>query len=42
MADLLGLDPVQLAVTASTGNLGGPEGAGLAISASAFVTLIRR
>jgi 2-C-methyl-D-erythritol 4-phosphate cytidylyltransferase / 2-C-methyl-D-erythritol 2,4-cyclodiphosphate synthase len=39
---LLGLPTDAVAVIASSGNLAGPEGAGLAISASAFVTLARR
>ncbi|CAN5551713.1 bifunctional 2-C-methyl-D-erythritol 4-phosphate cytidylyltransferase/2-C-methyl-D-erythritol 2,4-cyclodiphosphate synthase [soil metagenome] len=42
IAGHLGLPMDAVAVTASSGNLAGPEGAGLAISASAFVTLARR
>lgn len=41
IADLLGLSPTAVALTASSGNLTGPEGAGLALSATASVTLDR-
>jgi 2-C-methyl-D-erythritol 4-phosphate cytidylyltransferase / 2-C-methyl-D-erythritol 2,4-cyclodiphosphate synthase len=41
LAELLGLVPDAVAVVASSGNLNGAEGAGLAISASAIVTLVR-
>lgn len=37
MADLLGIEPGRMAVTASTGNLSGDEGAGRVISATALV-----
>ena len=37
LAELLGVDPVAVAVQASTGNLSGDEGAGRTISASALV-----
>jgi 2C-methyl-D-erythritol 2,4-cyclodiphosphate synthase len=39
MAAILGMDPAEVNVKASTGNLGGPEGAGRRISASAIVWL---
>ena len=39
MAAVLGMDPAAVNVKASTGNLGGPEGAGRRISASAIVWL---
>lgn len=42
IAQLTGLAPENVAVVASTGNLSGDEGAGRAISASAFVTIVRR
>jgi 2-C-methyl-D-erythritol 4-phosphate cytidylyltransferase / 2-C-methyl-D-erythritol 2,4-cyclodiphosphate synthase len=42
VAELLGVVPPAIALTASSGNLTGPEGAGLAISATASVTLVRR
>ncbi|HVM30311.1 MAG TPA: 2-C-methyl-D-erythritol 2,4-cyclodiphosphate synthase [Candidatus Limnocylindrales bacterium] len=42
IAEILGTMPEQVSVTASSGNLTGPEGAGLVIRASAFVTLVRR
>ncbi|MGI8703447.1 MAG: 2-C-methyl-D-erythritol 2,4-cyclodiphosphate synthase [Candidatus Limnocylindrales bacterium] len=42
IAALLGIDRASVAAKASTGNYGGAEGAGLAISASAVVTLVRR
>ena len=41
IADLLGLELTNVAVTASTGNLNGPEGAGRSISATALVTMTR-
>jgi 2-C-methyl-D-erythritol 4-phosphate cytidylyltransferase / 2-C-methyl-D-erythritol 2,4-cyclodiphosphate synthase len=41
VAELLGVGPDAVAVTASTGNLAGPEGAGLVIGASALVSLAR-
>ena len=37
LAELLGVDPVAVAVQASSGNLSGDEGAGRTISASALV-----
>ena len=37
IADILGLEPGAVNVKASTGNLGGPEGAGRSISATAIV-----
>lgn len=40
IAALLGLAPAAVGVTASTGNLSGPEGAGLALSANALVTMV--
>jgi 2-C-methyl-D-erythritol 4-phosphate cytidylyltransferase / 2-C-methyl-D-erythritol 2,4-cyclodiphosphate synthase len=42
IAELLAVDQDGLSVIASSGNLAGPEGAGLVISASAYVTLVRR
>ncbi len=42
IAGLIGLTTDAVAVTASTGNLSGPEGAGRVISASALVGLHRR
>jgi 2-C-methyl-D-erythritol 4-phosphate cytidylyltransferase/2-C-methyl-D-erythritol 2,4-cyclodiphosphate synthase len=39
VAELLGVPVQEVAVTASTGNLAGPEGAGRGFSASALVTL---
>ena len=42
IAILLGASPESVAVTASTGNLSGPEGAGRTIKATALVTVIRR
>jgi 2-C-methyl-D-erythritol 4-phosphate cytidylyltransferase/2-C-methyl-D-erythritol 2,4-cyclodiphosphate synthase len=42
MAAQLGTDAGSVAVTASTGNLSGPEGAGRSIRATALVTVIRR
>jgi 2C-methyl-D-erythritol 2,4-cyclodiphosphate synthase len=42
MATLLAIDAEAVAVTASTGNLSGDEGAGRVISATALVTLLRR
>jgi 2-C-methyl-D-erythritol 2,4-cyclodiphosphate synthase len=42
IASLLALDEGVVSVKASTGNLGGPEGAGRAIAAHALVTLVRR
>jgi 2-C-methyl-D-erythritol 4-phosphate cytidylyltransferase/2-C-methyl-D-erythritol 2,4-cyclodiphosphate synthase len=42
VAEIVGLSPDGVAVTASTGNLAGPEGAGRVISARAFVTVHRR
>ena len=41
VAGLLGLQPSDVAVKASTGNLQGPEGEGRAIAASALVVLRR-
>ncbi len=41
IADLLGLDGWAVSLTASSGNLTGPEGAGLAISATASATIGR-
>jgi 2-C-methyl-D-erythritol 4-phosphate cytidylyltransferase / 2-C-methyl-D-erythritol 2,4-cyclodiphosphate synthase len=40
IADALGVDPSAVNVKASTGNLGGSEGAGRSISASAIVWLV--
>jgi len=42
IAELLEVDESDVAVIASSGNLGGPEGAGLVVSATAFVTLATR
>ena len=42
IADLLGLSVDQVAITASTGNLSGPEGAGRVISATALIGVHRR
>lgn len=42
IVDLLGVELDQVAVTASTGNLSGAEGAGRVVRASALVTVIRR
>jgi 2-C-methyl-D-erythritol 4-phosphate cytidylyltransferase / 2-C-methyl-D-erythritol 2,4-cyclodiphosphate synthase len=42
IAHLLAVAHEEVAVVASSGNLAGPEGAGLVVSASAFVTLQRR
>jgi len=42
VAQLLGADPAAISVTASTGNLYGPEGAGLVISATCLVAVHRR
>ena len=42
IASLVGTEAGSVAVTASTGNLSGPEGAGRAIRATALVTVIRR
>ena len=42
IAGVVGLDVSAVAVKASSGNLSGDEGAGLAIAASALVTLVRR
>lgn len=42
LADLMGLDSAAVSLSASSGNLSGPEGAGLAISATANVTLLPR
>jgi 2-C-methyl-D-erythritol 4-phosphate cytidylyltransferase / 2-C-methyl-D-erythritol 2,4-cyclodiphosphate synthase len=39
VAELLAVPLAEVSVVASSGNLAGPEGAGLVISASAFVTL---
>jgi 2-C-methyl-D-erythritol 4-phosphate cytidylyltransferase/2-C-methyl-D-erythritol 2,4-cyclodiphosphate synthase len=41
IASLLTLEPGAVSVTASTGNLSGAEGGGRAISATAFVTVVR-
>jgi 2-C-methyl-D-erythritol 4-phosphate cytidylyltransferase / 2-C-methyl-D-erythritol 2,4-cyclodiphosphate synthase len=41
IGELLGLPSDDIAVTASTGNLAGADGAGRQVSASAFVSLIR-
>jgi 2C-methyl-D-erythritol 2,4-cyclodiphosphate synthase len=41
VATLLHVDHEQVAVTASTANLGGDEGAGRAITATALVTVVR-
>ncbi|MBA2255565.1 MAG: 2-C-methyl-D-erythritol 4-phosphate cytidylyltransferase [Chloroflexi bacterium] len=42
IAELLGLEALSVAVSASTGNLSGDEGAGRVIAATALVTLLRR
>jgi 2-C-methyl-D-erythritol 4-phosphate cytidylyltransferase/2-C-methyl-D-erythritol 2,4-cyclodiphosphate synthase len=42
IAALVGTEAGSVAVTASTGNLSGPEGAGRTIRATALVTVIRR
>jgi 2-C-methyl-D-erythritol 2,4-cyclodiphosphate synthase len=42
VAQLTGIDPAAVAITASTGNLYGPEGAGLVISATCLVSVHRR
>ncbi|MEX2548396.1 MAG: 2-C-methyl-D-erythritol 2,4-cyclodiphosphate synthase, partial [Chloroflexota bacterium] len=42
IANLIGAEQESVAVTASTGNLSGPEGAGRVIRATALVTVIRR
>lgn len=42
VAQLLALEPAAVAIVASGGNLAGPEGAGLVISASAIATLVAR
>jgi 2-C-methyl-D-erythritol 2,4-cyclodiphosphate synthase len=43
IATLLGLiEDTSVSIVASTGNLYGPEGAGLAVRASALVTVVRR
>jgi 2-C-methyl-D-erythritol 4-phosphate cytidylyltransferase/2-C-methyl-D-erythritol 2,4-cyclodiphosphate synthase len=42
IAALLAIDPGAVSVNASTGNLIGPEGRGLAISATAYVSVVRR
>ncbi len=42
LAELVGVSSAEVAVNASTGNLGGAEGAGRAISATALVTVVRR
>lgn len=42
VAELVGLDPGDVALTVSSGNLNAAEGAGLVISASAAVTIVRR
>jgi 2-C-methyl-D-erythritol 4-phosphate cytidylyltransferase / 2-C-methyl-D-erythritol 2,4-cyclodiphosphate synthase len=42
IAALLKLDDGAVAVSASSGNLNGPEGAGRVVSASALVTLVRQ
>jgi 2-C-methyl-D-erythritol 4-phosphate cytidylyltransferase/2-C-methyl-D-erythritol 2,4-cyclodiphosphate synthase len=41
IADLLAVDAEAVSVTASSGNLSGAEGKGLAISATALVTVVR-
>jgi 2-C-methyl-D-erythritol 2,4-cyclodiphosphate synthase len=41
IAGLLGVDPGQVSVKAATGNLGGDEGAGRAISAQVIARLER-
>ena len=42
VAGLVGVASESVAVTASTGNLSGPEGAGRVIKATALVTVVRR
>jgi 2-C-methyl-D-erythritol 4-phosphate cytidylyltransferase/2-C-methyl-D-erythritol 2,4-cyclodiphosphate synthase len=42
VAELLGLSSESVSVVASTGNLSGPEGAGLSISATALVSAVTR
>jgi len=42
LAQILKADPGAISITASTGNLYGPEGAGLAISATCLVAVHRR
>jgi 2-C-methyl-D-erythritol 2,4-cyclodiphosphate synthase len=42
IAELLGLPAEQVAATASSGNLSGPEGAGRVISATAVIGVHRR
>jgi 2-C-methyl-D-erythritol 4-phosphate cytidylyltransferase/2-C-methyl-D-erythritol 2,4-cyclodiphosphate synthase len=42
LAQLLGANPKAVSITASTGNLYGPEGAGLVISATCLVAVHRR
>lgn len=42
IAELLGIDETNVAITASTGNLYGPEGAGRAMSATSLVVARRR
>jgi 2-C-methyl-D-erythritol 4-phosphate cytidylyltransferase/2-C-methyl-D-erythritol 2,4-cyclodiphosphate synthase len=42
LAGLLGVDAARVSVKASTGNLGGPEGSGLVISATALVGVVAR
>jgi 2-C-methyl-D-erythritol 4-phosphate cytidylyltransferase/2-C-methyl-D-erythritol 2,4-cyclodiphosphate synthase len=42
IASLLGVADSAVSVVAASGNLGGPEGAGLVVSASALATLVRR
>lgn len=42
IAAVLGVDPSQVAVKASTGNLIGDEGAGRGIAATAIATMVRR
>jgi 2C-methyl-D-erythritol 2,4-cyclodiphosphate synthase len=40
IAELLALDPSQVSVKASSGNLSGDEGAGRSISAGAIATVV--
>jgi 2-C-methyl-D-erythritol 4-phosphate cytidylyltransferase/2-C-methyl-D-erythritol 2,4-cyclodiphosphate synthase len=42
VAELVGVDPAAVAISASSGNLSGEEGAGRVISATALVRLVRR
>jgi 2C-methyl-D-erythritol 2,4-cyclodiphosphate synthase len=42
IASVLGADSESVAVSASTGNLSGPEGAGRVIRATALVSVVRR